>query len=372
MALASRPMRRTHSRRQLAWAAACGLGAGLACSSSFSARDDGSAGTAGDEAGRAGASAGAAGRAGSGPVGAGGTSAGTAGAGRGGAPPNAAGRGGSEAGAGGSEDAPASGAGGEAPGAGGSGGSGQAGTGGSGTLDPSYRDMIVAAEPVAYWRMGPARGAMVADEVGDNDLVFQGSGHTRGLEGAIPDDPDYALGFDGVASFAVATEPRAFDFADGAEFTLECWARHEPGGADYFQHLISNTEGSPGARNGYILYLLPEAEEGDAARSSFELDRIGAEISVWGPVPETSLWTHFAAVSDGASITLYVGGTQAGSGAIDGVMTARTGPFAVGRASNEPARYFKGALDEIAVYPRALGIAEVVEHATFGRVLQPR
>lgn len=232
--------------------------------------------------------------------------------------------------------------------------------------------MILGAAPLAYWRMGPARGATVADEVGDNDLVFQGSGHTRGLEGAVPGDPDFALGFDGVASFVVATDARPFDFAEGAAFTLECWARHEVGGADYFQHLISNTEGSPGARNGYILYLLPEAEAGDAARSSFELDRIGAEISVWGPQPEPSVWTHFAAVSDGGTITLYVDGTQADSRAIDGAMTARSGLFAIGRASNEPARFFKGALDEIAVYPRALGIAEVVAHATFGRVLQPK
>jgi hypothetical protein len=231
--------------------------------------------------------------------------------------------------------------------------------------------MILADDPIAYWRMGPMSGAVVADEVGDNDLVFQGAGHTRGVEGAIPGDSDRALGFDGAASFAVASDARAFDFAAAAPFTLECWARHEPGGADYFQHLISNTEGSPGARNGYILYLLPEAEDGDSALSAFELDRVGAEISVWGPQPEASVWTHYAAVSNGSIITLYVAGTQVASRAIDGAMTPRSGPFAVGRASNEAARYFKGAMDEVAVYPRALGIAEIVSHATFGRGLQP-
>jgi hypothetical protein len=279
-----------------------------------------------------------------------------------------------ESGAAGAE---AAGAGGEepSPGTGGSGIAGSAtggtGAGGAGTTEPSYADLILADGPIAYWRMGPMSGAVVADEVGDNDLVFQGTGHTRGVEGAIPGDTDRALGFDGTASFAVALDARAFDFTEAAPFTLECWARHEPGGAEYFQHLISNTEGSPGARNGYILYLLPEAEGEDAARSSFELDRVGAEISVWGPEPEPSIWTHYAAASDGSMVTLYVAGTQVDSRAIDGAMTPRSGPFAVGRASNENARYFKGAIDEVAIYPRALGIGEIVSHATFGRVLQP-
>jgi hypothetical protein len=297
---------------------------------------------------------------------------GSAGAGRPGSG-GAAGEGGgsaTDAGAGGDE---AAGAGGEESPAG-TGGSGIAGTatGGAGAFGRgTYRDLILADGPIAYWRMGPTSGAVVADEVGDNDLVFQGAGHTLGVEGAIPGDPDGALGFDGTSSFAVANHARAFDFAGAAAFTLECWARHEPGGADYFQHLISNTEGSPGARNGYILYLLPEAADGDAAVSSFELDRVGAEISVWGPAPEDSVWTHYAAASDGSMVTLYVAGTQVDSRAIDGAMTPRSGPFAVGRASSEDARYFKGVIDEVAVYPRALGIGEIVSHATFGRVLQP-
>ena len=113
-----------------------------------------------------------------------------------------------------------------------------------------------------------------------------------------------------------------------------------------------------------------EPEAGDDKRSSFEYDRVGVEVGVWGPGPAESEGAHYAVVYDGALVSLYVEGTLADSAAIDGPLAARTGAFAVARASNQSAYFFKGALDEIAVYGRALGVAEIAEHAAFA--LQPK
>ena len=121
---------------------------------------------------------------------------------------------------------------------------------------------------------------------------------------------------------------------------------------------------SAGNRNGYLLYLLPEPQGTDSARSAFEYDQIGNENGVWGPVPAESTWAHLAAVfSNGTA--MYVDGTLEDTAAVATAITARTGSFTVGRAADEDHYYFKGAVDELAVYPRALSLATIVAHAAF-------
>jgi hypothetical protein len=238
----------------------------------------------------------------------------------------------------------------------------------AGPTGPAYRRAVLGDGPLVYWRMGITSGSSVPDETrGGNDLVLQGGGHRLGVVGAIRNDGDGAIEFDGVASFAIATEPRVLDFAGNAAFTLECWARRSSGGTSYFQHLLSNLEGPAGDRNGYILYLLPEPGGQDSARSAFEYDRPGTDLGLWGPLSPESQWGHYAATYDGAMATLYVDGTVADSAAVGGSIAPRTGAFAVARSSESNGFYFKGALDEIAVYPRALGAADVARHFALGK-----
>ena len=238
----------------------------------------------------------------------------------------------------------------------------------TGPAEPGYRRTVLGDAPLVYWRMGTTSGSSVPDETGGgNDLVLQGTGHKRGVGGAIRGDDDGAIEFDGAASFAIATEPRVLDFVGNAAFTLECWARRSSGGASYFQHLLSNLEGSAGNRDGYILYLLPEPGTGDSPRSAFEYDRPGTDLGIWGPLTAESKWGHYVAVYDGTKATIYVDGTLADSAAVTGHIGPRTGAFAVARSSDNDGFYFKGALDEIAVYPRALGAKDIARHFAFAR-----
>ena len=347
-------MRSSEARRRTGVVVGCALGGWVACSTQFEADkgDDGGAsgaGTAGSVRGGAGGGSGeGSGAGGTRPLEAGGASAGKG------------------VSSGGTSGAAANGAAGEGAVGGETADGGTAGRGGSAGTISDYRELVLASQPRAYWRMGITTGVSIPDETGNtNLLVLQGSGHALGLEGAIEGDADRAIGFDGVESFAIASDARTLDFPDGEPFTLECWARRESGGPSYFQQLLSNIEGSPGARNGYLLYLLPEAEEQDNERSSFEYDRVGVEVAVWGPVPAEGVWAHYAVVYDGSNVALYVAGTLTDTASADGATTLRTGPFAVARASNEDAFYFKGAIDEIAVYARPLSVAEIAAHAAF-------
>lgn len=240
--------------------------------------------------------------------------------------------------------------------------------GGAAPTEPTFRQTILDAQPLVYWRMGAAKDRVVADETGGgNDLVLQGQGQQLGVEGAIEGDPDTAILFDGVASFAIATDARALDFANGAKFTLECWARWQAGGDSYFQHLFSNVAGVSGNRDGFALYVVPAPAANDSARSVFEYDRPAADLGVWGSLVDMGKWGHYVSVFDGKQAALYVNGTLAGSEVTAGSIAARTVPFTIGRAAGVNGSYFKGALDELVVYARPLTSAEIVQHFGFTR-----
>jgi len=240
--------------------------------------------------------------------------------------------------------------------------------GGAAPVARSYRQVVMDDQPLVYWRMGTVKNRVVTDETsGGNDLVLQGTGEELGVEGAIEGDPDLAVRFDGAKSFAIATDARALDFPEGAKFTLECWARRETGGSSYFQHLFSNVEGVAGNRDGFALYLLPEPAQGDSPRSVFEYDRPLADLGIWGPVVAERVWGHYVSVFDGKQATLYVNGTLASTETAAGSIALRTVPFTVARAAGVDGSYFKGALDELAIYARSLTPAQIAEHFSFGR-----
>jgi hypothetical protein len=235
-------------------------------------------------------------------------------------------------------------------------------------VSSAYRHAVLDDKPLVYWRMGASKDRVVPDETsGGNDLVLQGTGHTLGVQGAIEGDTDGAIELDGKASFAIATNSRVLDFMGGAKFTLECWAQRESGGESYFQHLFSNVQGVAGNRDGFALYLLPEPAPGENARSVFEYDRPAADLGIWGPVFDANLWAYYVAVFDGTQISLYANATLSETDVTTGNIAARTVPFTVGRAAGVDGSYFKGALDELAIYPRALTSAEIAEHYSYAR-----
>lgn len=75
-------------------------------------------------------------------------------------------------------------------------------------------------------------------------------------------------------------------------------------------------------------------------------------------------WGHYVAVFNAGEATLYVNGTMSSSKPVAGKVEARNVPFSAGRAAGGDGSYFRGSLDEIAVYDRALGVAEIAKHFT--------
>jgi hypothetical protein len=241
------------------------------------------------------------------------------------------------------------------------------------TTPSAYRDAILAAGPLAYWRMGKTAGLSIDDESGHgNNLVLQGmaGGYVVGEPGAIVGDTDTAIRFDGKTGNARAAMSRAFDFPDGAPFTIELWAkRDEIEGGAYFQHLISHIEGVATNRTGFLLYVLPTASTPSAYPStSFEVDALAnleQSTSLGSPVA-AGKWGHYAGVVDTAGmLTLYVDANTSTPRQRKGPMTVKTAALVIGAGEN--GGQFPGTIDEVAIYARALTLTEIAAHKSLGR-----
>jgi hypothetical protein len=85
----------------------------------------------------------------------------------------------------------------------------------------------------------------------------------------------------------------------------------------------------------------------------------GAErvVDAAAPTPMNA-WTHLAVTYDGATLRLYSNGTQVAQVAQTGSILTSTGVLRIGGNAiwNE---WFKGLIDEVRVYNRALSAAEV-------------
>jgi hypothetical protein len=69
-------------------------------------------------------------------------------------------------------------------------------------------------------------------------------------------------------------------------------------------------------------------------------------------------WTHLAATYDGSTLRMYVNGVAVGSRAMSGGMLRSTGALRIG-GNTIWGEWFRGRLDDIRVYSRALAGAEI-------------
>jgi concanavalin A-like lectin/glucanase superfamily protein len=233
---------------------------------------------------------------------------------------------------------------------------------------PAFRDEILKDKPAAYWRMGITTGTTVPDETGNgNTLTLRGTGHVLGAGGAVASDPDKAIVFNGQTTWATAKDARALDFA-GSAFSLECWAKRDPiDTGEVYQHLIGNSTGTGPSREGYLLYVVPKANPPDENAGTVLLwSPAGDHRSSIGKLTAPGAFVHHVAVYDGASLRLFIDGVNDETTAVSGVLPSRTNAFLVGQ-DNDGSYRFAGAIDEIAVYGRALTPTEILRHRDLAR-----
>lgn len=218
----------------------------------------------------------------------------------------------------------------------------------------AYPDVVGGtANLQSYWRLDDSSGLTVQDQKGSNPAVQ--SGVTFGVPGALQDGVDHGFGFNGSSSF-VGANPSA-----PASVSVELWvdlnSTKSPGN---FHTLFSDS--SNDYSNGFTLAM----DSGNHATVTFCGSGGNAVLSGSGTLP-LHAWTYVAATFDNASraAALYINGAVVATGTLAGSISYdnSNGYIMLGsRDQTTSGSFLDGALDEVALYSRALSASEIQTH----------
>jgi hypothetical protein len=214
----------------------------------------------------------------------------------------------------------------------------------------SYRanySLATAPGPVAAWGFDEGSGATSADT--------SGNGNTATLvNGPAWVDAKYGKGvsFDQINDYLSVANSTSLDVSGNA-LTLSMWIK--PGSVTGDSAVLGKFWNA-GMTSPYYQYGL----ELGGGRPHFY---VGTATGLVGATTDSALalnqWSHLAVVFDVSQVRFYVNGTLVNSRSVTATLTARGRPLRMG-ADADTAQFFKGVLDNVRVYNRALTATEVV------------
>jgi hypothetical protein len=173
---------------------------------------------------------------------------------------------------------------------------------------------------------------------------------------------DRSLRFNGMNRFVRVPFYSAIDVTSGnnnGSLTIDAWVRREPDPGAARRQIVDHRQTSPLGLRGYALYL------NSGVLTFFMGDILGNTLTAAGPaVPADGQW-HFVAVTlDRATSTirLYVDGTSSGaisSSTVPGSLANGSSVTVGARNFGLPAEVFKGWIDEVEIFRRALTPNEI-------------
>jgi hypothetical protein len=203
---------------------------------------------------------------------------------------------------------------------------------------------------VAAYNFNEGAGSVVNDlsGAGNAGVVSGASWISEGRAGG-------ALSFDGVGNWVTINDAPSLGLTNA--MTLEAWVR--PASITGWHTILykERLDQSPGPSWG--LY----ASDGSAPPAVYS----ATANNLWRHATGTAnlalnTWAHVAGTFNGTSLRLYVNGVLVRNMSVSGAMTPSTGPLRIGGNSVSipfGGQFFKGLIDEVRVYNRALTQAEV-------------
>jgi hypothetical protein len=156
-----------------------------------------------------------------------------------------------------------------------------------------------------------------------------------------------ALSFDGINDLVTIADSKSLDLTTAA--TVEAWVRPTALGSTWRTVLVKERP----AQLSYALY----AGNG-SGKPSGHVFTISDRSTAGASALTLKRWAHLATTWDGRTLRLYVNGVQVAERALTGRLAASSNPLRIG-GNNVWREWFKGEIDDVRVYNRALTATQV-------------
>ena len=216
---------------------------------------------------------------------------------------------------------------------------------------PSYSAVIAGDSPVAYWRVGETSGTTAVDASSNGNNGTYGGGYTLGQAGALAGDSDAAVRLVGSSNGQIVV-PDAASLSYGDTVTYELWVRLASLPASTaVSNLITKST------NTLVLRILPSGAVLMRKSGGADIASSTTNLSVDGR------YHHLVATKNGADVHIYIDGADVTGTVSNQTLSNNTSQLAIGHNPTATTTdSFDGYVDEVAVYNRALGAAQVQQH----------
>jgi hypothetical protein len=201
---------------------------------------------------------------------------------------------------------------------------------------------------VAGWSFSEASGTSALDSSGNNNTATLNNGVSRGAG-----KYGGGLTLDGVNDYLSVANSPSLDIS-GTGLTLSMWINPQSlsgGDSVVLGKFWGTTMASPYYQYGMEL-------DGGRYPRFYVGTSTGAKSAGMGSALALNQWSHLAVVFNGTQVQFYVNGTVVSTVALSASITARGNGMKVG-ADASISQFFKGSLDELRIYNRALSSQEV-------------
>ena len=225
--------------------------------------------------------------------------------------------------------------------------------GGGPTPLTEYRAAVVADGATHYWYVDEASGTTATDSIGSLNGTISSTGIAYRNAGAIVDAASYSIGLNGFTSGIIVANDAT---VNTAQYSVEFWIRCDSIAINDVAVIKTN---SGAWSQGFGMYFTA-----DKVLNFFQ----GSDATLASTAAlNTNQWYHIVGTYDATNIKIYVNGalidTTAAAARVPAGQTMTWGYDQFFSASTGESR-IDGDMDELAYYPSALTVTQILDHYT--------
>jgi concanavalin A-like lectin/glucanase superfamily protein len=213
-----------------------------------------------------------------------------------------------------------------------------------------YAAAVFTDEPVSWWRLGESSGSTAVDQTDANPGTYASASlGATSLLATVANDT--AATFNGSSTRVEIDDDGSLDLTSA--FSLEAWINPTDLASGAFRSILTKAEAyALQFNNGQLEFTIMQSGTRQRLRAS-----AGAIV--------TGTTYHVVATYDGSTQRLYVNGSEVVNRSLSGAATTNTAELYIG-SWDGGSEYYRGVIDEVAVYDVTLTPTQVARHYAAG------